>query len=175
MGLLNGDALRAGGEEMVGWNIQDGCCKSARKCILLHNAHGRGDRRPRHRVASSFCKRRLLPSHCHSFHQMVWRVELEFDERASCHTPSNHFTTSILSNSLFPAWILPTRINNFTCIDWNSSTTMEGFKKKKKSRTKDHESWLSYLFKKRRNNLWNTNEREKEGEELNLWKQSREF
>lgn len=48
---------------------------------------------------------------------------------------------------------------------------MEGFKKKKKSRTKDHESWLSYLFKKRRN----TNEREKEGEELHLWKQSREF
>lgn len=38
MGLLNGDALRAGGEEMVGWNIQDGCCKSGRKCILLHNA-----------------------------------------------------------------------------------------------------------------------------------------
>lgn len=92
---------------------------------------------------------------------MVWRVELEFDERASCHTPSNHFTTSILSNSLFPAWILPTRINNFTCIDWNSSTTIEGFKKKKKFLTKNL-GYLIYLKKEETTSETRTKEKKKE-------------
>lgn len=94
---------------------------------------------------------------------MVWRVELEFDERASCHTPSNHFTTSILSNSLFPAWILPTRINNFTCIDWNSSTTMEGLKKKRSLEQRiTNLGYLIYLKKEETTSETRTKEKKKE-------------